>query len=612
MRFAPDGRVVRGREERPDQGVRQPLGPDADGRGPTSARKVHDFWDRGLLGLALDPNFAARPVHLRRSTPTTRRRTRAQQPRWGDDCPTPPGATDDGCVITGRLSRLVGGRRRDRPDRGLVPAVPEPLDRQPRVRRRRRAVRQRRRRRELQLRRLRAGRQPAQPVRGPAGGRRRDADAADRRGRRAAQPGHPHDRRPDRRSTARSCASTRTPAPRCRATRTSAAPTSTRRRIVAHGLRNPFRITVRPGTNEVWAGDVGWNTWEEINRIQTPDGGTTNFGWPCYEGDGRQGAYDAPQPEPLREPLRRRRDGRRRAVLHVQPHGQGRRRRDLPDRRLVDLRPRVLHRRQLPAPRTTARCSSPTTAATASGSMLAGANGLPDPATRQIVRAPAPPARSTSRSGPDGDLYYVDMDGGTIRRDPRLEQQPRADRASRPRRPTTGAVPLTVNFDGRGSSDPDGDTLDLRLGPRRRRHVRRLDRRHAEPHLHDAAARYTVAPARHRPRRADGHDDRDRHGRQRRRPATITTPAAGDDLDGRRHDRLRRLGGRTRPGSALPASALTWQREPPALHARRRDELPHAHRSQTSPASRRLVRRARPRVPVVPRAPAHRDATPTA
>ena len=27
-------------------------------------------------------------------------------PVWNDDCPTPPGATDDGCVIGARLSRL--------------------------------------------------------------------------------------------------------------------------------------------------------------------------------------------------------------------------------------------------------------------------------------------------------------------------------------------------------------------------------------------------------------------------------------------------------------------------------------------------------------------------
>ena len=40
------------------------------------------------------------------------------------------------------------------------------------------------------------------------------------------------------------------------------------KRIVAYGLRNPFRLTFRPGTTEIWIGDVGWNTWEEINRVQ--------------------------------------------------------------------------------------------------------------------------------------------------------------------------------------------------------------------------------------------------------------------------------------------------------------------------------------------------------
>ena len=64
------------------------------------------------------------------------------------------------------------------------------------------------------------------------------------------------------------------------------------RRIVAHGLRNPFRFAVRPGTNEVWIGDVGWRDWEEINVLPNPTAGLTNFGWPCYEGSGRMAGYD--------------------------------------------------------------------------------------------------------------------------------------------------------------------------------------------------------------------------------------------------------------------------------------------------------------------------------
>jgi hypothetical protein len=64
------------------------------------------------------------------------------------------------------------------------------------------------------------------------------------------------------------------------------------RRIIAEGLRNPFRMTFRPGTNELWVGDVGWDTWEEIDRITNPKT-FTNFGWPCYEGDNKG---SAPQP----------------------------------------------------------------------------------------------------------------------------------------------------------------------------------------------------------------------------------------------------------------------------------------------------------------------------
>ena len=66
------------------------------------------------------------------------------------------------------------------------------------------------------------------------------------------------------------------------------------RRIIAYGLRNPFRFTIRPGTSEPWIGDVGYGRWEEIDRIPNPvDATVENFGWPCFEGNGRQGGYDA-------------------------------------------------------------------------------------------------------------------------------------------------------------------------------------------------------------------------------------------------------------------------------------------------------------------------------
>jgi uncharacterized repeat protein (TIGR01451 family) len=70
-------------------------------------------------------------------------------------------------------------------------------------------------------------------------------------------------------------------------------------RIIAYGLRNPFRFTFRPGANgELWLGDVGENAWEEINRIPAfPDTGSAtlqNFGWPCYEGRGHHGGFNVP------------------------------------------------------------------------------------------------------------------------------------------------------------------------------------------------------------------------------------------------------------------------------------------------------------------------------
>ena len=89
-----------------------------DGLGDTSPTQfadlrteVYNFWDRGLLGMALHPNFPATPYVY--ALYTYDAMPGGSAPRWGapntdsDPCPTPPGATADGCVVTGRLTRLT-------------------------------------------------------------------------------------------------------------------------------------------------------------------------------------------------------------------------------------------------------------------------------------------------------------------------------------------------------------------------------------------------------------------------------------------------------------------------------------------------------------------------
>ncbi|GAA4256769.1 hypothetical protein GCM10022255_070920 [Dactylosporangium darangshiense] len=62
---------------------------------------------------------------------------------------------------------------------------------------------------------------------------------------------------------------------------------SVKSKVYLYGVRNPFRFALQPGTNHIWFGDVGWNTWEEIN-----DGVPgANYGWPCYEGNDVQQSF---------------------------------------------------------------------------------------------------------------------------------------------------------------------------------------------------------------------------------------------------------------------------------------------------------------------------------
>ena len=109
-RSAHGGRVcrerarLRGREERPHQGVRQPVGHDSD----AVRRSAHE--GPRLLGPrpggnGARPQFPTRPyvyVHYVHDAAIG-----GTAPRWGDTCPDPPGGTGDGCVVSGRVSKLT-------------------------------------------------------------------------------------------------------------------------------------------------------------------------------------------------------------------------------------------------------------------------------------------------------------------------------------------------------------------------------------------------------------------------------------------------------------------------------------------------------------------------
>ena len=75
--------------------------------------EVHNWWDRGLVGLAVNPNFPASPyVYVLYTLDAA---IGGSAPTWGaagqtaDTCATPPGGNTpaDGCMASGRLARLT-------------------------------------------------------------------------------------------------------------------------------------------------------------------------------------------------------------------------------------------------------------------------------------------------------------------------------------------------------------------------------------------------------------------------------------------------------------------------------------------------------------------------
>jgi glucose/arabinose dehydrogenase len=54
--------------------------------------------------------------------------------------------------------------------------------------------------------------------------------------------------------------------------------------VYAYGLRNPWRFSFDRRTGDLAIGDVGQDTWEEIDFVRRGRGKGANFGWRPFEG----------------------------------------------------------------------------------------------------------------------------------------------------------------------------------------------------------------------------------------------------------------------------------------------------------------------------------------
>ncbi|GAA5124216.1 PQQ-dependent sugar dehydrogenase [Haloechinothrix salitolerans] len=415
---------------------------------------VYDYWDRGLLGMTVHPDYPTKP-YLYALYSLDRKPGGGQ---WGDACPNPPGANDQGCVIKARLSRLTL-------DGNGVATDEQPL--------------------------LTGWCQqyPSHSIGtvafGPDGALYvGSGDGASFTFTDFGQEGNPCGDPPEPAGTSLTAPDARGGALRSQSARRPAGDpismdgsilrvdpdtgdplpdnpfassgNAKKQRIIAYGMRNPFRFSFRPGTGEIWAGDVGWRKWEEINRI--PGAGDTtaeNFGWPCYEGGVKQPGYNnadltaceslytgAGQDEPYfayhhqNEVVAGDNCGTGGSSISGIAFEDGTS--DYP----------LAYRGALFFADSSRGCV---------WAMRRGIDGQPDPGSIELFAGDV--VRPVQLLiGPGSDLYYIALDVGELHRISYNDGNNRPN-AVASASPTSGPAPLTVDFDGTASTDPDTEAL---------------------------------------------------------------------------------------------------------------------------------------------------------
>jgi PKD repeat protein len=446
--------------------------------------QVYNFWDKGLVGLAIDPHWGpSRPYLYVQYSFDHALGDPDPGPRWGtpgasnDSCPTPPGATQDGCVVSGRISKLVL-------DGTAGGAVSEQV-----------------------LVEDWCSQFPSHSVGTIAfagdgtlyagGGDGADFNSVDY-GQAGGSPGssvpaNPCGDPPGGIGTILSAPSAQGGSLRSQAERLKAHESTTgkvtldgtiiridpdtgagvagnplfstpgadanERRMVAFGLRNPFRFGFKAGTNDLWIGDVGWDTTEEIDHLPVFSG-LPNYGWPCYEGFDRQSGYEA-------------------AGLSACT--------DLYNAGAAAVRPPHFTYSHLDEVVQGDGCGTGPSAVTGvtyynttpgtpfpaqyNGALFftdyvrnciwvmhPGANGQPDPGNVDLFDHLGSGAVDLVESN-TGALWYVNIDSGEIHRISFTGGANSPPVARFTSTPASGPAPLTVSFDASSSTDPDGDAL---------------------------------------------------------------------------------------------------------------------------------------------------------
>ena len=436
---------------------------------------VHDFWDRGLMSIALDPDFlSGRPyiyVFYVYDAPPGQ-----TAPFWDDDCPDPPGATTDGCTVRSKLDRYTvnvtsnvanpasrlnligdgangewcqqfpshaGGALAFGPDGYLYVtggdgASFNGMD-------------------WGQLGGHAGSPTPVNPCGDPfPGGVQSTAEGGMLRSQDVRTQGDPTSLDG---TIARIDPDTGN-APADNPMKDFSGADSNTKRIVATGFRNPFRMTFRPGHSDLYVGDVGQNTWEEVDRF-TMSGSTPtnipNFGWPCYEGAVHQQAFENVGTDMCASLYDQGATGPLYRYTHIGSltpkgpcfpgsadqtssisglafyEGASGASIDYPSKYdgalfFVDYSRDCL------------------------GAILPQASGIPDPGqVEQVASGIANPVDIVR--GPGGDLYYVDLNGGRVVR----IKYANAPIARATANPDGGQAPISIHLNGASSSDPDPD-----------------------------------------------------------------------------------------------------------------------------------------------------------